>query len=275
VRIVVWNCRMALSKKRELLYGLHPDIAVIPECSQSAMLTCKAEGFDTRWWGNNKNKGLGVIAAKPWLLEAASPRTLRQKWIAPVQVRGPRDFLLLCVWACPVGYQREKNYVGQIHEAIVRHPRWFAPGTSTVICGDFNSNKIFDPGRKTRSHSTVVKLLAERGISSAYHDFFSEDHGAETRPTYYFWHRQERCFHLDYIFLPRSWMESVTDFHVGAYDKWRPASDHVPLVVDIAMENYTQGSNTEQPSFSAAESNDLSAQTKIGGSNPEIERNIR
>jgi exonuclease III len=227
---------MALSKKRELLYALSPDVAVIPECSQSSMLMCQADGFDSHWWGNNKNKGLGVIAAKPWSLEAASlrPRTPRQKWIAPVKVRGPRDFLLLCVWACPVGNQREKNYVGQIHEAIVRHPHWFAPGNPTVICGDFNSNKIFDPGRKKRSHSTVVRLLAERGIASAYHHFFTEDHGAETRPTYYFWHRQERCFHFDYIFLPHSWMGRVTDFHVGAFDKWRAASDHVPLVADIA-----------------------------------------
>jgi exonuclease III len=236
MRIVVWNCRMALNKKRELLYGLRPDIAVIPECSQSSMLMSEADGFDTRWWGDNKNKGLGVIAAKPWSLEIASLRSRkpRQKWIAPVKIRGPRDFLLLCVWACPVGNQREKNYVGQIHEAIVRHSHWFTPGVPTVICGDFNSNKILDPGRKKRSHSTVVQLLAERGIASAYHNFFSEDHGAETRPTYYFWHRQERCFHLDYIFLPHSWMECVTDFHVGAYDKWRPASDHVPLVVDVA-----------------------------------------
>jgi exonuclease III len=238
VRLAVWNCRMALSKKRELLYGLQPDLAVIPECSQSSMLMCKADGFDSIWWGDNKNKGLGVIATKPWSLEplCVRARIPRQKWIAPVQVRGPRDFLLLCVWACPVGNQREKNYVGQIHEAIIRHPRWFIPGVPTVICGDFNSNKIFDPGRKTRSHSTVVKLLAERGIASAYHHFFTEEHGAETRPTYYFWHRQERCFHLDYIFLPHRWMERVTDFKVGAYDKWRSASDHVPLVVDIAEE---------------------------------------
>ena len=237
MRIVVWNCRMALAKKREMLYRLRPDIAVIPECSRDSMLVCKAEGFDTCWWGENKHKGLGALAAKPWTLDAQGMpgRTVpRQRWIAPVWVRGPRDFLLLSVWACPVGPEREKNYVGQIHEAIVRHPRWFAGNTPTVICGDFNSNKIFDPGRKNRSHSTVVKLLGERHIVSAYHEFFSEDHGAETRPTYYFWHRKERCFHIDYIFLPRSWTKRVTDFEVGTYSGWRTASDHVPILVDIA-----------------------------------------
>jgi exonuclease III len=195
------------------------------------MSAIQTDGFDTCWWGENKHKGLGVIALKPWSLEPG--RKPQQKWIAPVHVRGPYDFLLLSVWACPVGSEREKNYVGQTYEAIVRHPHWFAGNIPTVICGDFNSNIIFDPGRKKRSHASVVKLLAERGIVSAYHSFFSEDHGSESQPTYYFWHRKERCFHIDYIFLPRSWMKCVTDLKVGTYRKWRPLSDHVPILVDV------------------------------------------
>lgn len=251
MRIVVWNCRMALAKKRDLLYQLRPDIAVIPECSRDAMKVCREDGFDTRWWGANKHKGLGVLAAKPYSLEdgmptavspqagSSRPRSSRsrpptQKWIAPVWVRGPRNFLLISVWACPVGTRREQNYVGQTYDAIVRHPKWFADGIPTVICGDFNSSPIFDPGRKKKTHSNIVHLLADRGLASAYHEFFSEPHGAETRPTYYFWHRQERSFHIDYIFLPRSWMHRVATVEVGAYSQWRPASDHVPVVVDIA-----------------------------------------
>lgn len=49
MRIVVWNCRMALEKKRESLYKLRPDIAVIPECSSDYMVLGKADGFDTCW----------------------------------------------------------------------------------------------------------------------------------------------------------------------------------------------------------------------------------
>jgi len=251
MRIVIWNCRMALAKKREFLYQLRPDIAVIPECSRSSMLECSADGFETRWWGDNRNKGLGVLAAKPWSFDlphgsgtatqksrqkASRQKLPRQKWIAPVTVRGPCDFLLLSVWACPVGNVREHNYVGQIYDAIVRHPHWFAERLPTVVCGDFNSNAIFDPGRKKKTHSSVVQMLSERGLTSAYHEFFSETHGAESRPTYYFWHREDRSFHLDYLFVPRAWMKRVVACEVGTYSQWRPASDHMPIVVDIAIE---------------------------------------
>jgi exonuclease III len=227
---------MALAKKRELLYALQSDIAVIPECSRDAMLVCEADGFDTRWWGENKHKGIGVLVAKPWTIENRC-RPPRQRWIAPVRVGGPQSFLLLPVWACPVGTVREKNYVGQTYEAIVRHPNWFAANLPTVICGDFNSNTILDPGRKKRTHSNVVRLLAERGLSSAYHEYFSETHGSETRPTYYFWHREDRPFHLDYIFLPNVWIAKVNEVRVGAYADWRQASDHVPILVDITEGN--------------------------------------
>jgi exodeoxyribonuclease-3 len=234
MRIVAWNCRMGFAKKRNLLYQLRPDVAVISECSRDSMLACKEDGFDSCWWGENKNKGLGVLARKPWALEPVGRPGLqpRQRWIAPVRVQGPLKFLLLAVWAGRVGDRRETNYVGQVHEAIVRHPNWFGGAHSAVICGDFNSNTNFDHGRKRRTHSRLVQLLSERGLVSAYHTFFSEDQGKESRPTYYFWCREKRPFHLDYIFLPIEW--SIKTCTVGTYKSWRPASDHVPIVVEAA-----------------------------------------
>jgi exonuclease III len=223
---------MGLGKKRNLLYRLQPDLAVVPECSRDTMRLCREDGFDTSWWGENKNKGLGVLARKPWTLEPGPAP--RQKWIASTWVRGPQQFLLIAVWACPVGTVREFNYVGQTYKALVRHPRWFAPGLPVVLCGDLNSNTSLDAGRKVHKHSAVVDLLVRKGMVSAYHAFFSEKHGAETRPTFYFWHRQERQFHLDYIFLPCSWMERVTDVRVGTFAAWKRASDHMPLWVDLA-----------------------------------------
>jgi exonuclease III len=230
VRIVVWNCRMGFAKKREVLYALEPDVAVVPECSQDAAKLCADDGYSTCWWGDNKNKGLAVIAAKPWALKTGSPPT--QKWVAPVTVSGPIPFKLIAVWACRVGDIKEFNYIGQVFEAVNNHRRWFSDELPTVVCGDFNSNAIFRP-RKIRNHNAVVSLLDQRNIVSAYHAFFSEEHGEETKPTHYFWHQKSRPFHIDYVFLPNKWIPTAK-VTVGTYRKWRPLSDHVPLIVDVS-----------------------------------------
>jgi exonuclease III len=223
---------MGFAKKRELLYLLRPDVAVVPECSRDAMGICEQEGYSTCWVGDNKNKGLGVLAARPWRLEKVKRPT--QKWIVPVRVTGPTNFLLLGVWATRVGEVKELNYIGQIFEAIRKHPRWFTGERPVVICGDFNSNATFDHARKLRNHSAVVKQLAEKGVVSAYHTFFKKEHGQEAHPTHYFWHQKERCFHIDYIFVPREWASCLTNVTVGTYREWRPVSDHVPIVADFA-----------------------------------------
>jgi exodeoxyribonuclease-3 len=233
VRIVVWNCRMALGKKRELLYDLKPDLAVVPECSEDSARLCREDGYGSYWCGSNKHKGLAVFAAKPWSLEPGLRPT--QKWIAAVKVNGPTNFLLIAVWACSVGGIRELNYIGQVFEAIRRHPAWFKVERPVVLCGDLNSNAIFDHGRKTRNHTAVVGLLEERNLLSAYHTFFSEEHGKETKPTYYFLHQRTKPFHLDYVFLPRQWIRSITNVTVGSYEKWRSASDHAPLIVEVSI----------------------------------------
>lgn len=37
---------------------------------------------------------------------------------------------------------------------------------------------------------------------SAYHEHFSEAHGQESRPTYYFLWNRRKPFHIDYCFVP-------------------------------------------------------------------------
>jgi hypothetical protein len=67
---------MGFSKKRDILYALKPDVAVIPECSGDAVNLCSGDGYSGCWWGDKKNKGLAVIAAKPWILEVGKPHPM-------------------------------------------------------------------------------------------------------------------------------------------------------------------------------------------------------
>lgn len=241
MRILVWNCKMGFAEKRRFVRHLSPDIAVIPECSQGSVQSPDGDGFDCLWFGENKKKGLGVLVAKPWrILDYREPRS---KWVAPVWIGGPTDFLLLAVWTARIKGSEKRSYIGQAWEAVEENPEWFQ-GKPVVLCGDFNSNAIWDDSR-TNNHSSLVRFLAEQQIVSAYHHFFSERQGEEKRPTHYFYHQKKRGFHIDYVFLPESWARQITTVEVGEYEKWEKVSDHVPLIVDVSL-----GTTIRHPAWS-------------------------
>jgi len=224
---------MALSRKRQRLYDLSPDIAIIPECSRTCLSRCIAEGFAGRWFGNNEKKGLGVLVGNAYrIVRSGKPCN---RWIAPLWISGPTDFLLLAVWAMKVEGSLSKSYIGQVYESIVAHPHWFRRN-KVVIAGDFNSNKIWDEMRQLRNHSAVVTQLQKHRIASAYHELFTEKQGEETQPTYFHWRRGENGYHIDYIFLPYDWIPRVTKVEVGAYQTWSKLSDHVPVIVEVEVD---------------------------------------
>ena len=224
---------MALSRKRHHLYDLRPDIAVIPECSQNCLELCTKDGFEGRWFGDNPRKGLGVLVAKP--LHIASAEKSRNKWVVPMEITsGQYGFRLIAVWTMLVKGNLARSYIGQLSEAIANNPQWFGDNP-TIVAGDFNSNKIWDGKRDIANHSTVVSALEKHRLASAYHQFFSELQGQETRPTYYYWHHKNRPYHIDYVFLPQQWAAQVTRVEVGTHAAWSRLSDHVPLSVDVAV----------------------------------------
>jgi endonuclease/exonuclease/phosphatase family metal-dependent hydrolase len=70
-------------------------------------------------------------------------------------------------------------------------------------------------------------------VVSAYHSFFREEQGQESRPTLYFQWNELKPFHIDYCFLPGPWVKQIAQVEVGEYNKWKGLSDHRPLIVDI------------------------------------------
>jgi exonuclease III len=230
MRIITWNCQMGLDKKVDALLSLKPDVAVVPECSEKSAVTLRQRGFNSLWFGSNPHKGLAVVSRQDWPLHAL-PQP-KQKWIAAVEVDAPSPFTLIAVWACQIGTKRADNYIGQVYQALAAHPEWF-DGHPVVLAGDLNSNKIWDAHRKVGNHSAVMKLLEERGLVSAYHDWFREPQGEESRPTMFFYRRCDRTFHLDYIFIPRGWASRLKTVEVGNCETWLKLSDHCPVVVEV------------------------------------------
>ena len=91
MRLVAWNCNMALHRKLDALRRLAPDVAVVSECACSERLrplgVLDYISGDPIWIGDNPNKGLAVLAFNGYRLSLARefpsrprPRTLRWRW---------------------------------------------------------------------------------------------------------------------------------------------------------------------------------------------------
>jgi endonuclease/exonuclease/phosphatase family metal-dependent hydrolase len=115
----------------------------------------------------------------------------------------------------------------------------------TVVAGDFNSNTIWDYKRPlTQNHSGLVQQLTSLGLVSAYHHFFGEVQGAESRPTLYLRRDPRKPYHIDYCFIPQAWSTRLRSVEVGTDEPWARYSDHRPLVVDIDVPGDDVPSNT-------------------------------
>lgn len=235
MKLVTWNCQGAYRKKAQQLATLAADLTVIQECECPAKLRFKADvplPTDFLWQGDNPDKGVGVFtqANLRYTLDDSYDPTIRH--CIPVQISGDRELHLLAIWA--MGHpSKARSYVGQVY-AAVQHYREFIQAKETIIIGDWNSNAIWDRERTVSNHSAVIKLLAEVGLASVYHEYFGEQHGQEQQNTFFLHRSAHKGYHLDYCAVPKSWLPRLQSVKVGAFDDWCTHSDHTPLLVEFA-----------------------------------------
>jgi exodeoxyribonuclease-3 len=240
VRVVAWNCNMALDRKVDALLALKPDIAIVCECAEPERLRSKASWMQGApvWIGRNPHKGLAVFAFNGYAVRLADSYYSSLRYIAPVHVDGPTQCNLLAVWAqnASAGGIR-KHQLGPLRRGLSRY-RSFLGERPAVIAGDLNSNTIWDKPGWRINHSTKVRILEESfGLVSAYHTIRGEAHGQESEPTLYWRDRTKDgpTYHIDYVFLPTAWIGKVSHLSIGAFETWCGAglSDHVPVIVDV------------------------------------------
>lgn len=234
MRIIVWNCQGGFKSKKKFkdLLDENPDIAVVPECLKRDALEMRALGFEVQWVGDPGIKGLALFAAKGWHLEVIATSTA--KWILPVKVTGPENFTLLAVWSCPDS-KSTISYVSMLYEELKLRQKWFAT-TSVVVAGDFNSNPKLDRAGVTPNHGSMVSLLGEHGLASAYHMRHDSKHGQERHNTFYMGRKEDSPHHIDFIFVPFDWEKRIRGIDALPYEGWRHRSDHCPLVLDLSEE---------------------------------------
>ncbi len=40
-------------------------------------------------------------------------------------------------------------------------------------------------------------------------------------------------YHIDYVFVPTTWLENMVSFEIGSFEDWCDISDHAPLVAEF------------------------------------------
>ena len=228
MNILTWNCCTAFARKATLLDRFPWDVAVVQECSQAdASAFAETHGYGHVWGGVPK-KGVAVFAREGTVTLDKSYEE-EPAVILPTCIRSAEtDLNLLAVWP-KAAAKGIPAYVGRTHLALDRYSD-FMSAPNTIAVGDFNSNTIWDDLHK-RNHSQLVARLADLGLTSVYHALTKQAHGEETAPTFFYWRRRERGYHIDFCFAPSAWVTPETRVEVGSYDGWIASSDHAPLFI--------------------------------------------
>lgn len=218
---------MAYQKKVPSILQCCPNIVVVPECEYFIEETTK-----NLWFGDNRKKGLGIFSYSDFNLEIHKKYDPDFKYVIPIKVSGPYEFNLLAIWAMNDSKDPRKRYVGQVFTAIKYYKELLEK--PTIILGDFNWNVIWDAKPSYPLYGNlndVIKILINKEIKSAYHEFFGEEFGKETRPTFYMQHNEGKPYHIDYCFVSSDFI--ISNVEVGNFNDWIKRSDHMPLIITL------------------------------------------
>jgi exodeoxyribonuclease III len=215
--------------------AFQPDVLIVPECENPDRLKfgkLTPTPVDYYWYGSNENKGLGIFSYSHYGIKPIDAYDPRFKYIVPFRISGnSQDHTLFAIWAMDNKDNPEARYIGQIWLAINHYKDLL--NDSTILLGDFNSNKIWDYKDRVGNHSDVVEMLEKYSIRSLYHEINKLNHGEEKQPTFFMQRKRNKPYHIDYCFASKSLIDGGCDYVIGIYDDWIDKSDHVPIIINI------------------------------------------
>jgi exodeoxyribonuclease III len=226
---------MGLPRKLSALLALLPDIAILSEVACPSVLQARSRQLcelPIVWIGDNPRKGLAVISftGNALVLDASCRST--NQYIAPVHVGGKTPFRLLAVWDHNDRKEGLNRRPGPLLRALDDSAE-FCEKNDFVVVGDLNNNSRWDKPNGPNNMARIIEVLTQRGLVSLYHYKTGELFGAETFGTY--WHYRRTPYHIDYIFVPTSWLKNLVSFEVGTFEAWCRSglSDHAPLIAEF------------------------------------------
>lgn len=230
MRIVSWNCNGALRRKFDQLTSLSADIYVVQECENPLMSKdnkYKSWANNFLWTGENANKGLGIFCSNDIKVTENSWERNGTKYFISANIDSA--FNLVAVWNHHANSPNFR-YIGQLWKYLQLNKHLME---NTILVGDFNSNRIWDEWDRWWNHSDVVRELEEIGIRSLYHEFFNENQGEETTPTFFLQKKLLKKYHIDYAFADNIYFKTIKRFSIANSSDWLKISDHMPLTVDF------------------------------------------
>ena len=205
MRIITWNCQGAFRKKADIILKQQPDILIVQECEHPEKLfftETTAKPNQVYWHGDNKHKGIGIFSYSDYRFELLPEFNPLFRYILPFRVSGNNSsFILFAIWAMDNKENYDARYIGQIWVAINYYTSLL--NSTSILLGDFNSNKIWDKTHRLGNHSNVVALLAEKNIVSVYHNHYGIEQGEEKHPSFYLQRNLLKPYHIDYCFASK------------------------------------------------------------------------
>ncbi len=221
MRVATWNCQTGLSTNWDTIDRLGADLVAIQECREGTLEEAERHGWGCEFQPGGYGKGIATLIRAPYVVEEREPTETFA--ISTIVSSGDERIRFVNFWAMTpklTGY----TYTRQATRLIERLP---SDGLATIVAGDFNASK-------SRPHLDNVRRLNERGLVSAYHRRTGREHAElEDDPTSYHLWREERPFHMDFVFVPEDWRIDGVD--VGSYEDYclTKLSDHMPVVVTL------------------------------------------
>jgi exonuclease III len=233
LRIVTWNCNMALRLKFDRLRSLRPDVAVVQECADpdAAGKGWHPDCTSYDWIGFNPDKGLGIFTFGDLALTRHPSYSETYALYLPEVVSGRCRFNLLGLWTA----DPRKIPAGATHDpaAALQYYRSFLAAEPSIVAGDFNRLPQQMSVRRNGPGSSVGDVLARAGLINADYAMSHASGQPALRRTHFHQRKFSRGFVVDYIFIPAAQAAHLAAFEVGDPHDWITWSDHVPLVAEF------------------------------------------